>query len=126
MSDPTSMLEGVWEMIRAELDSEIAPDLVTRQTVLEFYSDRYEVRYAGQVMDRGRFVHDVITTEKRIVMHGENGPNTGRMIPCLYQLAGDRLRICYGLDGVTPTRFTTQLGQRFYLATYRRTTHVRS
>jgi hypothetical protein len=38
----------------------------------------------------------------------------------LYQLAGDRLRVCYGLDGVTPDAMATRARDQRYLATYAR------
>jgi hypothetical protein len=38
----------------------------------------------------------------------------------LFQLVGDRLRICYGMDGTAPTGFVSPPGSTHYLATYRR------
>jgi hypothetical protein len=49
------------------------------------------------------------------------GENSGRTMPAIAQLRGDRLRICFGLDGVRPTEFLTALGAARYLVTYRRT-----
>ena len=46
--------------------------------------------------------------------------NAGRTIPAIFQRKGELLRICYGLDGTTPTTFATTAGSSHYLAIYRR------
>lgn len=112
-------IDGTWQLVRAELDGEIAHELLTTNTVLELKSGTYTVRYAGEVTDRGSFeLPDQASST--LVMHGSNGPNAGRTIPCLYRRAGDRLRVCFGLDGVAPTTFSSSAEQHRYLAIYRR------
>jgi hypothetical protein len=51
---------------------------------------------------------------------GARGVNAGRTIPSIFQLTGDRLRICFGLDGKTPATFVSARGSDHYLVTYRR------
>lgn len=114
-------LAGTWTMIRAELEGEEAPELVTRKTVLQLDATRYAVVYDGEVMDRGTYELGGTTAAQTIVLKGESGPNAGRTIPGIYQLVGDRLRVCFGLDSTAPTAYATAAGNRRYLATYRRT-----
>jgi uncharacterized protein (TIGR03067 family) len=109
-------LTGCWEMIKAELAGENAPDMLALRVELELAPDAYTVRFAGQVADRGTWVLEGRT----LTLTGREGPNQGRVIPCIMQLAGDRLRVCYGLDGTAPTEFATRAGVQHYLATYRR------
>lgn len=113
-------LEGTWEMIRAEMAGEEAPELVVQKTQVELLAGNYIVRFAGEVSDRGSYELGGTMEGHTLTLRGEHGPNAGRTIPCLYQIAGDRLRICYGLDCVTPTDFATATGDQRYLATYRR------
>lgn len=115
-----SPIDGTWQLIRAELDGEAAPELVVTQTVLALAAGAYEVRFAGEIADRGSFELCETAEANSIILRGTDGPNAGRSIPCIYQLAGGRLRICYGLDGVAPTQFATSTGQQRYLAIYRR------
>lgn len=103
-------------MIRAELAGENAPDMLALRVELELTPGAYVVRFAGQVADRGTYVLD----GQALTLTGTQGPNQGRVIPCILQLAGDRLRVCYGLDGTAPTAFATKAGVQHYLATYRR------
>ena len=113
----TSLL-GIWHPIRAELDGEAAPDLALERMELVLLADAYTVSFAGSVHDRGVLAH----TETTLTLTAQHGPNDGRIVPAIYQLAGDRLRICYGLDGVLPIAFATQAGSQRYLVTYRRQT----
>jgi uncharacterized protein (TIGR03067 family) len=109
-------LTGSWELIKAELAGEPAPDMLALRVVLELTSITYTVRFAGQVADHGTY----ILTDQTLTLAGTHGPNEGRIIPCLLQQRGDLLRICYGLDGNLPAGFTTKPGTQHYLATYRR------
>lgn len=113
-------LEGTWQMIRAELAGESAPDLVVEGTEVTLTRGGYVVRFSGLIVDRGSLQVGGLLPPQTLVLRGVEGPNAGRTIPCLYQLMGDRLRICYGLDGVQPTEMKTHAGEQRYLATYRR------
>lgn len=121
MNEPTpNPITGTWQLVRAEFNGEQAPELVTTKTQLTFTMEHYVVRYAGEITDRGSFESGPIGTVQTVVLRGTQGPNTGRSIPCLYQVVGDRLRVCFGLNGTLPTAFTTAANQGRYLATYRR------
>jgi uncharacterized protein (TIGR03067 family) len=113
-------LPGIWEMIRAERDGATLPELPALRVELRLTADGYTVRMAGQVADRGTYIHATAGPHLTLVLTGVEGPNAGRSIPCICQLAGNRLRICYGLDGTPPADFTTAAGAPRYLATYRR------
>ena len=105
-------------MIRAELSGAPAPSEMAEQTTLQLANGEYLIRFGGQITDQGTF--EVGLVADTIVLHGRSGPNAGRTIPCLFQIRGDLLRICYGLNGVAPTTFATAAGDDRYLATYRR------
>ncbi|HTO04892.1 MAG TPA: TIGR03067 domain-containing protein [Opitutus sp.] len=119
-TDPS--LEGTWQMVRAEHAGAEAPQLVAQRTLLEFTRETYLVRFDGDIIDQGRV--EVIRSNllKTVLLFGTSGPNRGRTLNCIYQQVGDRLRICYGLDGVQPSEFSTKSGQNRYLAIYRRKT----
>ena len=115
-----SALHGTWEMIRAETAGENSPDLLALQVELSLTADTYSVRFGDEVADRGFYTRDSASTPAALTLVGTEGPNRGRTIPCIFQLVGDRLRICYGLDGAIPSAFATTNGSSDYLATYRR------
>ena len=104
-------------MLRAELEGEPVPELVTQNTSVEFRAGIYVVRFGDAETDRGTYSLEEIN---ELTLHGSSGVNAGRTIPCLYQTKGDRLRVCYGLDSVRPTEFTTAANTGRYLGWYRR------
>jgi uncharacterized protein (TIGR03067 family) len=115
-------LHGIWELIRAESGGEPSSDLLALRVELHLTADTYRVHFAGELADQGTFTRAAAGTHAALILIGAKGPNAGRKVPCIYQLAGDRLRVCYGLDGTAPTAFATAAGWQHYLATYRRKT----
>jgi len=114
---PTPSLPGTWHPVRAELDGELAPELaLTRMELVLQDEARYAMRFAGETHDAGTFVSD----EATLTFTANAGHHIGRVVPAIYQLAGNRLRICYGLNGLFPEAFTTTANSGRYLVTYRR------
>ncbi|MEY3773518.1 MAG: hypothetical protein RLZZ129_298 [Verrucomicrobiota bacterium] len=113
-------LEGLWVPLKAEMAGEAAPAMVLERTELTFRAGRYTVRFGGEVSDAGSYTPVDSPGHPGLLLVGATGPNAGRKIPCIYQLAGDRLRICYGFDANLPEAFSTQAGTPHYLVTYRR------
>lgn len=109
-------LHGQWRPIRAELDGQTAPDMALARMEFRLAATGYEVRFGGELYDGGTFA----STDSTLVMTANHGPHAGRIITAIYQLAGDRLRVCYGLDGTAPSEFKTSPGSARYLVTYRR------
>lgn len=119
LSDP---FEGTWETVRAELAGEPVPELVVRQTVLTLARGSYAVYFNRQLADSGDYTLAPGQPHAALVLQGRVGPNAGRTIPAIYQLMGERLRICYGLAGDAPAAFATTAGSQLYLVIYRRKT----
>ena len=109
-------LPGKWLPVRAELDGQPAPALALERMEFHLTATDYAVHFGGEPYDCGTFTH----TETTLHLTAQKGPNAGRVITAIYQLAGDRLRICYGLDGTSPSVFKTSPASARYLVTYRR------
>ena len=109
-------LLGHWRPVRAELDGQAAPALALERMMFILSEDGYSVSFAGEIYDRGSFTH----TDTTLCMTAQQGPHDGRVISAIYQLVGDRLRVCYSLDGTAPLHFKTEPGSQRYLVTYRR------
>lgn len=116
----TTALHGIWEMVRAESDGEPSNDLLALRVELHLTASTYHVHFAGELADQGTYTRAPDGPHATLILLGAKGPNSGRTIPCIYQLVGDRLRVCYGLDGTTPTAFASPTGSPHYVATYRR------
>ena len=111
-----SSFEGIWQPVYAELDGEEAPAEVLQQTVVEFSDGEYFVSFGGQISDQGTYTADAAG----LTLSGLDGPNAGRVIPCIFKFAGETLSICYGLGGARPKKFAAGSGTQLYLVNYKR------
>lgn len=108
-------------MVRAEFAGEAAPEMVAAKTILELCGATYAVRFDGELMDGGIFTFQAgSSAAASLLLSSNRGTNAGRTIPAIFQCVGDRLRICFGFNGVMPVRFVTTIGSELYLASYRR------
>jgi len=135
MSNLAQQLLGTWKIVRAELGGgrcsraggEAMPPEAAAQIEIEFDAESaYRVRFAGEISDAGYF--EIFTQtgshpHHRITLHGEVGTNAGRRLPGIFQLRGDRLKLCLALEGDAPPNALTSNpanGTPWYLVTYRR------
>lgn len=120
VSKTSHPIEGSWQPIKAELAGEIAPDMALAKLCLVLNAGTYEVYFGNEISDSGTYTLGLPAEPPTIVLHSTRGANQGRTIPSIYQLVGDRLRICYGLDGTAPVEFSAPASTPFYLVFYRR------
>ncbi len=113
-------LEGIWQPVRAELEGELAPDFALEKIRLILRAGNYRVELDHEEMDFGNYRVRAANERDRLDLEGLRGTNAGRRIPALYQLRGDRLRVCYGLNGADPNEFHAPANSAKYLVTYRR------
>lgn len=113
-------LEGTWIPLKAELAGNAAPQLALSAMKLVIAAGRYAVHFGANVADAGSYCVAAEAEFQTLTLFGEEGTNAGRSIPSIFQLVGDRLRICYGLDGTLPLAFASHTGSKCYLVTYRR------
>jgi uncharacterized protein (TIGR03067 family) len=118
-SDEKAM-QGTWRPVKAELAGEASPEAVLKTIVLKLEGDKYEANVGGQV-DKGTCKLDPTAKPKGLTIVGTDGPNKGKTFPCIYELTGDTLKVCYDLAGKkAPTEFKTAAGTQHYLVEYAR------
>jgi uncharacterized protein (TIGR03067 family) len=119
-ADDSKAMEGTWTPVKAELGGQAMPEPVVKSIVLKIDGDKYEATVAGK-LDRGTYTLDTAAKPKGMTITGTEGPNKGKTFPCIYELDGDTLRVCYDLSGQkAPTEFATTAGTVHYLVTYAR------
>lgn len=112
-------ISGNWTPIKAELAGKPMPDAVLKMMKLKLADGKYEAM--AESPDYGSYTLDTATTPKSMMITGTNGPNKGKTFPCIYELDGDTLRICYDLSGTRrPPEFKSVAGTKLYLVTYSR------
>ncbi len=113
-----STLPGHWHPLKAFLSGAPAPELVITKTQLHLRADgTYTIHFAGELAERGRYQLD---GPEHLTFHATHGPNAPRALPGIYQLVGDRLRLCFALSGPRPTAFASAPESEHYLISYRR------
>ncbi|HEU5079994.1 MAG TPA: TIGR03067 domain-containing protein [Opitutaceae bacterium] len=115
-----SGIEGTWHPVRAEHEGQLAPDLALLKTRMTFADGRYCTRFGTEPSDEGTYEISREETGARLTLKSLKGVNAGRTIPAIFQRRGDRLRVCYGMNGALPTEFTAGLSSSRYLVTYKR------
>jgi len=114
-------IEGTWQPFKAELSGNHAPAMALEKMKLVIAAGSYAVYFGAEATDEGSYALGAPEGLQTITLISLRGTNAGRTIPSIYQLTGDRLRICYGLDGTAPIRFESTAGSHHYLVSYRRT-----
>jgi uncharacterized protein (TIGR03067 family) len=113
-------IQGDWKPVKAELAGAPMADETLKMISLKIGEGTYEV-HVGNSPDKGTVAVDPSTTPKSMTITGTEGPNKGKTFPCIYELKGDTLRICYDLSGAKrPTEFKSVAATQLYLVTYNR------
>ncbi len=116
----TQALQGTWLPTTAELGGNKFPDEILKTIKLVIKDDKYTVT-VGTQPDQGTVKLEPSAKPKSMTITGTEGPNKGKMIPAIYELNGDTLRVCYNLGGAErPTAFETKAGTQQFLVTYKR------
>ncbi len=110
-------IEGTWAAVRLEYAGEAAPDMVLEKTEVVFRDGSYTVRFGGETSFHGSYT---ISGDTLHIVGRRDPGEPVLAIRGIYQLVGNRLRICLGMDGVAPENFATTTNSQHYLGTYRR------
>jgi uncharacterized protein (TIGR03067 family) len=120
MSPKADNVEGVWKPTQAEWGGTPLPDAAIASWRLELRNGKYSLTGA-ESPDNGTYTFDAAKKPKTMDVTGVDGPNKGKTFPCIYELDGDTLRICYDLSGKErPKEFKTTKQNKLYLVTYQR------
>ncbi len=92
-------LDGIWLPIAADVSGQAL--VVQELRVARLVLDRggYEIiDRAEHVVDRGDYRIDGSAVPRAIDIVGVSGPNAGRTMHAIFELDGDRLKVCYDLE----------------------------
>jgi uncharacterized protein (TIGR03067 family) len=118
--DDAKAIQGDWVPVKAELAGQAQGEAFLKAIRMKLVDGRYEV-VVGEQPDKGTYTLDPAAKPKGLTVTGVDGPNKGRMIPAIYELQGDTLRVCYDLSGAKrPEEFKSAAGTQSFLVTYRR------
>ena len=108
-------LEGDWRFASLEIDGAAMPGATFAQSNLLIDGDRFRSE-SPEATYEGIFTVDVETSPAHIDIEFVEGPEAGNSCYGIYDIDGDRLKLCLGLVGAgRPSTFATQPGSGFAL-----------
>ncbi len=111
-------IDGTWLATSAELAGKKLPD-GGEPIKLTLKKGEYEVK--AESLDKGTVTYDDKADPKEMDIKGVEGPNKGKTFLAIYELSGDKLKICYDLAGKSrPTEFKSKPKTKLLLVTYER------
>ncbi len=112
-------IQGTWAIASAEIGGNPFPPQAAKLITLKIGEGKYEVK--AENLDKGTYTIDPAAKPKTLDIFGVEGPNAGKHFPCIYELNGDELRVCYQLgNGPRPAEFKSPAGTQIFLVTYKR------
>lgn len=118
-------MEGTWAFRSLEVDGEPVPAAMLGSSQLLIDGDRFRMESPEAVYE-GLFLIDVEPVPHRIDIDFHEGPEAGNRCEGLFEIEGDRFRICLGLAGSTrPQAFETSPGSGHALEELERVAHSR-
>ena len=115
-----ALLDGIWLPVAMEFAGQPFPEEARQGIVLEIAGESYTVT-VGKEVDKGTVKVDAEATPAAIDIVGVVGPNKGKTILGIVEVAKDTLRVCYDFSGKDrPTEFKTAEGTQHFLVTYER------
>lgn len=121
-------LEGTWAPVAASVSGKelTVAELRVKYLILDGH-DYNIVDRSNQVVDRGEYLVNDSARPWTIDIVGRDGPNAGRSMLAIFELTGDRLTVCYNLEGGTrPGESQADSGQMLLSITYERATSLLS
>ena len=116
-------LQGVWKVTASESKGEKVSAEELKDLHLLFRGDAILIREGGTTAENFTFLLDPIKKTKEIDVTLKVGPQKGRVDRGIYEIDGDRLRICIqsNKDAPRPREFSTNANSELWLVVLQRT-----
>ena len=103
--DDIKLLAGTWKPKEADLGGNKIDMMVLDSAKLVYEGDKYTLTI-GETTEQGTFMLDAKKIPKTLDIFPTSGNNNGKTFLAIYELAGDKLTICYSLSPtVRPENF---------------------
>ena len=114
-------LEGEWHFDNQHLDGVVMPARALAGARLLIDGDRFRME-SPEATYEGRLTIDVVVSPPHITIDFVEGPEAGNQSYGIYELDGNRLKLCLGLAGASrPNVFAARTGSGHVLQHLRRT-----
>ncbi|MFN0021329.1 MAG: TIGR03067 domain-containing protein [Pirellulaceae bacterium] len=89
-------MAGDWTPVLMQLNGKKQPEELLKSIKLTIKGDKYNT-VVGKEKDEGTLKLDATKVPREMDITTSVGENKGKAIPCIYEITGDELRVCYGL-----------------------------
>ncbi|HVJ79527.1 MAG TPA: TIGR03067 domain-containing protein [Planctomycetia bacterium] len=118
--DVAKNLLGTWQLTKGVVAGNPFPEEVVKKLKLELTDGKYKL-LGAESPDEGTWTIDVGKKPFEMDIKGTDGPNKGKTYLCIFELKGDKLKVCYDLSGkARPTEFESKSKTLHFLAEYDR------
>ena len=116
-------LQGTWKVIASESKGEKVPAEDIKDLFLIFRGEAILIREGGKTQDNFSFLLDPLKKIKEIDVTLKVGPQKGRVDRGIYEIDGDKLRICIqaNKDEARPREFMSRANSELWLVVLQRT-----
>jgi uncharacterized protein (TIGR03067 family) len=121
-------LAGAWVPVAANVSGKelLVAELRVKYLVLDGH-DYSIIDRSNQIVDKGEYLVNESVSPRTIDIVGRDGPNAGRSMLAIFELEGNRLTVCYDLDGTNrPAHMQPHEDQLLLSITYERAAGVLS
>jgi uncharacterized protein (TIGR03067 family) len=114
-------LEGQWDRVVMELEGKSWPAEMIAGWTATYEGDRLTLRVNGKAYRESIVTLDPSRSPRAMNSWDQDGPAADQTVPGIYEIDGDRVRVCFAKPGSKrPTEFTTNKGTGFLYCEYKR------
>jgi uncharacterized protein (TIGR03067 family) len=105
--------QGTWAFESVEAGGKEVPTDNFQGVTVTFTGDKYAVKKGDQVFEAATLKLDPSKSPKAFDVTVTEGPNKGAVMPGIYEISGDTLKVCFDPEGKKrPTEFKAATGSQ--------------
>jgi uncharacterized protein (TIGR03067 family) len=105
-------IQGTWQFVSHEMDGKPMPAEQVAKLKITFTGDKWSVREDAKVVQAGTHKFDPTKKPAQVDAVVTEGEGKGSTMLGIYEMKGDKMKVCFDLQGKErPTSFTAKTGQ---------------
>lgn len=113
-------MRGTWQLTKGVIAGNSMPEEAVKKLKLELSDGKYKL-LGAESPDEGTWKLYLDKKPYGMDIKGTDGPNKGKTMLCIFELDGDKLKVCYDLAGKKrPEKFESKPKTLHFLAEYKR------
>jgi len=118
--DVAKNIVGTWQLTKGVIAGNPMPEEAVKKLKLELTNGKYKLEGA-ESPDEGTWKLYLDKKPYGMDIKGTDGPNKGKTFLCIFELDGDKLKVCYDLAGKKrPEKFESKPKTPLFLAEYKK------